>query len=145
MSISGRTVVVTGGFGALGRTVAAKAAEQGARVAALDYAPTPPAGLSVTLAIGGLDLGPVADVDLGVGEAVEVGALDAVVVGGLGPRAPDVHRRAALQEGVGDAVADAAGAADHQDGLLAEIEFVHPYRPMKTGSRFSRKLATPSS
>src|SRR5207302_4819710 len=63
----------------------------------------------------------VADIDLAIGEAVQVRALDAVVGGGAGPRAPDVNRRAALPEGVGDTVADAAGAAHHQDGLAAEI------------------------
>jgi hypothetical protein len=36
-----------------------------------------------------------------------------------------VDRRAAFEEGVGDAVADPAGAADHQDGLAAEIELIH--------------------
>ena len=44
--MTARIVVVTGAFGALGRAVAAKAAAEGARVAALDYADSPPAGLA---------------------------------------------------------------------------------------------------
>jgi hypothetical protein len=32
-------------------------------------------------------------------------------------------------EALGDAIADAAGAADDQYGLAAEIQFFHVYRP----------------
>ncbi len=61
MSIEGKTIAVTGGFGALGSMVAAAAIERGASVAALDYAPTAPAGLAErlgpnALVAGGLDL-----------------------------------------------------------------------------------------
>lgn len=61
MTANGRTIVVTGAFGALGGAVAEAAAGQGASVAALDYAQTPPAGLSARLGpgallIGGVDL-----------------------------------------------------------------------------------------
>ncbi len=57
----GKTIVVTGGFGALGRVVAEVAAARGASVAVLDHAPAPPEGLggslgSDALTIGGLDL-----------------------------------------------------------------------------------------
>ncbi len=57
----GKTIVITGGFGALGRGVAAAAAERGASVAALDIGPTPPAGLAEQLGanallLGGVDL-----------------------------------------------------------------------------------------
>lgn len=61
MSIEGKTIVVTGGFGALGSAVAEAAVERGASVAALDYAPAAPAGLaeqlgSKALIGGGFDL-----------------------------------------------------------------------------------------
>jgi NAD(P)-dependent dehydrogenase (short-subunit alcohol dehydrogenase family) len=57
----GKTIVVTGGFGALGRVVAEAAAARGASVAVLDHAPGPPEGMSGglgpdALMIGGLDL-----------------------------------------------------------------------------------------
>ena len=41
----GKTIVVTGGFGALGRVVAEIAAARGASVAVLDHAPGAPEGL----------------------------------------------------------------------------------------------------
>jgi NAD(P)-dependent dehydrogenase (short-subunit alcohol dehydrogenase family) len=57
----GKTIVVTGGFGALGRVVAETAAQRGASVAILDHAASPPAELAdrlgpEALLIGGLDL-----------------------------------------------------------------------------------------
>ena len=57
----GKTIVITGGFGALGSGVAAAAVERGAWVAALDVAPSPPAGLAEQLGpdallLGGADL-----------------------------------------------------------------------------------------
>ncbi|HEX9168990.1 MAG TPA: SDR family NAD(P)-dependent oxidoreductase [Roseiarcus sp.] len=57
----GKTIVVTGGFGALGRAVVEAAAARGASVAVLDHAPGPPEGMSERLGpnalmIGGLDL-----------------------------------------------------------------------------------------
>ncbi|WP_374572147.1 SDR family NAD(P)-dependent oxidoreductase [Phenylobacterium sp.] len=59
--MSGRVVVVTGAFGALGSAVAWAAAEEGARVALIDFAATPPAGLIEAcgpdaFAQGGVDL-----------------------------------------------------------------------------------------
>ena len=61
MTVEGKTIVVTGAFGALGGAVAEAAAEQGASVAALDYAPAPPPGLAERLGpgallVGGVDL-----------------------------------------------------------------------------------------
>jgi NAD(P)-dependent dehydrogenase (short-subunit alcohol dehydrogenase family) len=53
----GKTIVVTGAFGALGRAVAATAAERGANVAALDAAPAAPAGLAEQLGPNALILG----------------------------------------------------------------------------------------
>jgi NAD(P)-dependent dehydrogenase (short-subunit alcohol dehydrogenase family) len=57
----GKTIVVTGGFGALGSAVCEVAAARGASVAALDHAPAPPEGMGkrlgpAALMIGGLDL-----------------------------------------------------------------------------------------
>lgn len=54
--MSGRGVVVTGGFGALGRAVAESFAASGDRVARIDYAPNPPAPLDNGLDMGGADL-----------------------------------------------------------------------------------------
>jgi NAD(P)-dependent dehydrogenase (short-subunit alcohol dehydrogenase family) len=61
MSIEGKTVVVTGGFGALGSAVAESAIRRGASIAALDYAPAAPTGLAErlgpkALVVGGFDL-----------------------------------------------------------------------------------------
>ena len=57
----GKTIVVTGGFGALGSGVAAAAVDRGASVAALDVAPSAPAALADRLGpnallLGGVDL-----------------------------------------------------------------------------------------
>jgi NAD(P)-dependent dehydrogenase (short-subunit alcohol dehydrogenase family) len=59
--MKGKVVVVTGGFGALGRAVAEAASQRGALVAALDVAAQPPAGLTdrlgaSALLLGGVDL-----------------------------------------------------------------------------------------
>ena len=53
--IEGKTIVITGGFGALGRGVAAEALKRGARVAQIDAAPAP-ADVGAALGIGGVDL-----------------------------------------------------------------------------------------
>jgi NAD(P)-dependent dehydrogenase (short-subunit alcohol dehydrogenase family) len=57
----GKTIVITGGFGALGRVVAEVAAGRGASIAVLDHAQSPPEGMAGRLGpdalmIGGLDL-----------------------------------------------------------------------------------------
>jgi NAD(P)-dependent dehydrogenase (short-subunit alcohol dehydrogenase family) len=59
--VQGKTIVVTGAFGALGGGVAVAAAARGAQVAALDIGATPPAPLAEKLAghaflLGGVDL-----------------------------------------------------------------------------------------
>lgn len=54
-AFSGKTIVVTGGFGALGRVVAQVAQQAGAKVALVDRGP-PPQGLSADLAVGDVDL-----------------------------------------------------------------------------------------
>jgi NAD(P)-dependent dehydrogenase (short-subunit alcohol dehydrogenase family) len=56
-----RTIAISGAFGSLGRAVAQVAAERGLRVAALDVAANPPAGLAERLGprallLGGVDL-----------------------------------------------------------------------------------------
>ena len=45
MTMQGKTIVVTGGFGALGSVVAKAAVERVASVAVLDFAASAPAGL----------------------------------------------------------------------------------------------------
>ena len=59
--MQGKTIVITGGLGALGSAVAEAAAKRGASVALLDYAPTVPEGFAErlganTLIVGGIDL-----------------------------------------------------------------------------------------
>jgi NAD(P)-dependent dehydrogenase (short-subunit alcohol dehydrogenase family) len=59
--MQGKTIVVTGGFGALGSGVAAAAVDRGASVAILDVAPSAPQALAdrlgpKALLIGGVDL-----------------------------------------------------------------------------------------
>lgn len=51
-----KVVIVTGAFGALGRAVVARLAQAGARVAAVDFAISPPEGLGAARVIGGVDL-----------------------------------------------------------------------------------------
>jgi NAD(P)-dependent dehydrogenase (short-subunit alcohol dehydrogenase family) len=54
--VQGKTVVITGGFGVLGRAAAKVAQEQGARPVLIDHAVTPPEFASSPLAFGGVDL-----------------------------------------------------------------------------------------
>jgi NAD(P)-dependent dehydrogenase (short-subunit alcohol dehydrogenase family) len=57
--MAGRVFAITGAFGVLGSAVAKAAAEQGARVALIDFAKTPPPGLPSgddVLGLGGVDL-----------------------------------------------------------------------------------------
>ena len=68
MTVRGKTVVVTGAFGALGSAVAEAAALAGASVAALDYAAAPLAGLEERLGPGALLIG---GVDLASPEGAE--------------------------------------------------------------------------
>ncbi len=68
MTVQGKTIVVTGGFGALGRVVAEEGLRRGASVAAIDHAPTPPPGLAERLGPNVLMIG---DVDLTSPEGAE--------------------------------------------------------------------------
>src|ERR1019366_2905576 len=68
-----------------------------------------------------LDRFSIADVELRVIEATELRSLARRIVGGGSAGAADLHARALGPERLRDAVADAAGAADHQNLLAAEI------------------------
>jgi NAD(P)-dependent dehydrogenase (short-subunit alcohol dehydrogenase family) len=77
--MAGRVYAITGGFGVLGQAVAKAAAAQGARLALIDFAKQPPAGLpggDDVLLLGGVDL---------TDPASAKGAIDAIVArfGGL--------------------------------------------------------------
>lgn len=54
--MTARSIIVTGGFGTLGRSVAAAFAKQGDRVARVDFAPSATEALDGALDIGGVDL-----------------------------------------------------------------------------------------
>lgn len=75
-----KVVVVTGAFGALGRVVVAEAAARGAKVAALDFAPSAPDGLAADFALGGVDLAAADGATKAVAAVVErFGRIDALV------------------------------------------------------------------
>jgi len=72
-------IIVTGGFGALGRAVVAHLAQEGHHVAAVDVAPAPDA-FAGRLALGGIDLGDEAAVAAAYGRvAKELGGIDGLV------------------------------------------------------------------
>jgi NAD(P)-dependent dehydrogenase (short-subunit alcohol dehydrogenase family) len=83
--MSNRVFAITGAFGVLGSTVARAAAAKGARVALIDYAPTPPAGLvdacgAEVVAMGGVDLTKPAEAKAAIDKAAErFGGLDALI------------------------------------------------------------------
>ena len=77
----------------------------------------------------GFDRLRVADVEPEIVEPFEMRSFVGRIVGGAGAGAADGDTRALGAEGLRDAVADAAGAADHQHLLAAEIQFVHPCDP----------------
>jgi NAD(P)-dependent dehydrogenase (short-subunit alcohol dehydrogenase family) len=75
-----KVVVITGAFGALGRTVAARAVEAGAKVAALDHAPDAPDGFAAAFCQGGLDLSNAGEAEAAIGDVMQaLGRIDAVV------------------------------------------------------------------
>lgn len=80
-----QVVVITGGFGALGRTVATTFIERGCRVALVDLAPTPPDDLkkqcdSEHLLLGGLDIAEPSGAESAVQGVVQrFGGLDVLV------------------------------------------------------------------
>jgi NAD(P)-dependent dehydrogenase (short-subunit alcohol dehydrogenase family) len=81
----GKTVVVTGAFGALGRVVAGAAAERGASVAAIDHAPAPPEGMAKhigrnALILGGVDLSSYTAAKTAMAEVkIKFGRIDALL------------------------------------------------------------------
>ena len=80
--MEGKCVIVTGAFGVLGRAVIALLAERGARVAAVDVAPTAVAGDLATEAVllGGFDLADPAGAQAAVDAAEQaLGQLDALI------------------------------------------------------------------
>ncbi|MFC3172672.1 SDR family NAD(P)-dependent oxidoreductase [Novosphingobium bradum] len=80
MTMSGRSIIVTGGFGALGRVVAAAFAAAGDRVARIDFAPSAPDAIPGGLDIAGVDLTDAAAVDGAVARVAEAfGGVDVLV------------------------------------------------------------------
>jgi NAD(P)-dependent dehydrogenase (short-subunit alcohol dehydrogenase family) len=83
MDVQGRRVVVTGGFGALGREVGRTLAAAGAKLALLDRAEAPGGIVEKTgaaLALGSVDLTDAGAADAAIAEAVSaLGGLDALV------------------------------------------------------------------
>jgi NAD(P)-dependent dehydrogenase (short-subunit alcohol dehydrogenase family) len=83
--MQGLKVVITGGFGVLGRAVAQAAAAKGARVALVDFAPEAPADLKAALGdgavfIAGADLSDPARAQAAIGEAAAaLGGIDALL------------------------------------------------------------------
>lgn len=78
--MSGRSIIVTGGFGALGRVVAAAFAEQGDRVARIDFAPAAPDAIAGGIDLAGVDLADADAVDHAVAEVTaRLGGIDVLV------------------------------------------------------------------
>ena len=83
--MKGKTIVVSGAFGSLGRVVAEEASRRGASVAALDRSATPPAGLAERLGagallFGGIDLGSAEEAEKAMGEIkAKFGRIDALI------------------------------------------------------------------
>ena len=75
-----RSVIVTGGFGALGQAVAAAFAAQGDKVARVDFAPGAPSALDGALDIGGVDLTDAAATQAALDKVVSAnGGIDVLV------------------------------------------------------------------
>ncbi len=85
MSLQGKTVVVTGGLGALGQVVVETAAARGASVAVLDHATQVPEGLAERLGakalfLGGIDLSSPAEAEKAMGAVkAKFGRIDALL------------------------------------------------------------------
>jgi NAD(P)-dependent dehydrogenase (short-subunit alcohol dehydrogenase family) len=83
--MAGRVLAVTGAFGVLGQAVARAAAARGDRIALIDFAETPPAGLLADcgpdgLALGGVDLTDPAAARVAIDAVVDrLGGLDALI------------------------------------------------------------------
>jgi NAD(P)-dependent dehydrogenase (short-subunit alcohol dehydrogenase family) len=82
MNLSGKKIVVTGAFGALGAAVSAAINSAGARVACVDFAPASkaPAACANCVLIGEVDLGSPDAATQALGSAVkQLGGLDGIV------------------------------------------------------------------
>ncbi|MET0250062.1 MAG: SDR family NAD(P)-dependent oxidoreductase [Sphingobium sp.] len=78
--MSGRSIIVTGGFGVLGRAVAAAFAAQGDKVARVDFAPVAPDSVAGGFDLPNVDLTDDAAVDKAVAAVVaEQGGVDVLV------------------------------------------------------------------
>ncbi len=78
--MAGRTIVVTGGFGVLGKAVSEAFSEAGDRVARVDYAPAPAESLAGGIDLGGVDLTDFGAAQKAVADVVQtLGSLDVVV------------------------------------------------------------------
>jgi NAD(P)-dependent dehydrogenase (short-subunit alcohol dehydrogenase family) len=76
----GKTVVVTGALGALGRVVADEAAKRGARVGGVDFAHTQAQASEMRIELGGVDLSSAAQAKEAIeGVARHFGKLDALI------------------------------------------------------------------
>lgn len=76
----GKVIVITGGFGVLGRATAELAHESGARLAMIDYAAAPPDPPAPGLALGGVDLSSFEAAREAMERArAELGAIDALL------------------------------------------------------------------
>ncbi|HKU78971.1 MAG TPA: SDR family NAD(P)-dependent oxidoreductase, partial [Rhodanobacteraceae bacterium] len=82
MSLTGKRIAITGAFGSLGAAVVQTALAAGARVAAIDRADEPPAGIDLGAAgrFGGIDLADADQAKAALDEAaMTMGGLDALV------------------------------------------------------------------
>jgi len=82
MSLTGKRIAITGAFGSLGAVVVQTALAAGARVAAIDRADEPPAGIDLGAAgrFGGIDLADADQAKAALDEAaMTMGGLDALV------------------------------------------------------------------
>ena len=78
--MSGRAIIITGGFGALGRVVAAAFAAAGDRVARIDFAPSAPDSLPGGIDLAGVDLTDAAAVDRAIATVTaQLGGIDVLV------------------------------------------------------------------
>jgi NAD(P)-dependent dehydrogenase (short-subunit alcohol dehydrogenase family) len=84
--MTGRSIIVTGGFGALGRVVAAAFAAQGDRVARIDFAPSAPDRIDGGFDLACVDLTDDAVVEKAVTDVAErFGGVDVLVMSARPP------------------------------------------------------------
>ncbi len=96
--MQGKTIVVTGGLGALGSVVAETAAKRGASVALIDHAKDAPAGFTERLSANALIVGGVDLTSLPAAEQAMASVKDEVRPG---RRAPQYRRRLSMGNGRG--------------------------------------------